>query len=223
MALAIFDLDNTLLAGDSDYLWGVFLSEQGIVDRDFYERENQRFYQEYKDGMLDIFEFLEFSLKPLSDNSLPDLQRWHASFMREKILPLISDQARALVDKHRQAGDTLLVITATNAFVTAPIVKEFEIEHLIATQPEIIDGRYTGRVAGIPCYQQGKVERLSQWLTQHNESMDGAWFYSDSHNDLPLLRRVDHPVAVDPDDILAHEASEAGWPIISLHGEHAPS
>ena len=223
MPLAIFDLDNTLLAGDSDYLWGVFLSEQGIVDRDFYERENQRFYQEYKDGKLDILEFLAFSLKPLSDNSLPDLQRWHASFMREKILPLISDQARALVDKHRRAGDTLLVITATNAFVTAPIVEQFGIEHLIATQPEMINRRYTGRVAGTPSYQEGKVKRLSQWLKRHNESTEGSWFYSDSHNDLPLLRLVDHPVAVDPDEILASEASAEGWPVISLHGEHAPS
>ena len=223
MALAIFDLDNTLLAGDSDYLWGVFLSEQGIVDRDFYERENQRFYQEYKDGKLDILEFLAFSLKPLSDNSLSDLQRWHAGFMREKILPLISDQARALVDKHRRAGDTPLVITATNAFVTAPIVEQFGIEHLIATEPEMVNGRYTGRVAGTPSYQEGKVKRLSQWLQQHNESTEGSWFYSDSHNDLPLLRLVDHPVAVDPDEILASEASAAGWPVISLHGEHAPS
>ena len=223
MALAIFDLDNTLIAGDSDYLWGVFLAEQGIVDRDFYERENQRFYQEYKDGKLDIFEFLAFSLKPLADNEPPDLQRWHASFMQQKILPLIGDPARALVEKHRQAGDTLLVITATNAFVTAPIVQQFGIQHLIATQPEIIDGRYTGRVAGTPCYQEGKVERLSQWLAQHNENTDGAWFYSDSHNDLPLLRRVDHPVAVDPDEILVREATAAGWPIISLHAKHAPA
>ena len=221
MALVLFDLDNTLLAGDSDYLWGVFLSERGIVDRDFYERENQRFYQEYKEGKLDIFEFLAFSLKPLADNRLSDLQRWHASFMQEKILPLISEQAMELVEKHRRAGDTLLVITATNAFVTAPIVKQFGIEHLIATEPEMIDGRYTGAVAGIPCYQEGKVEKFSQWLEQHDASTDGAWFYSDSHNDLPLLRKIANPVAVDPDDILEREAVQAGWPIISLHGEHA--
>ena len=221
MALVLFDLDNTLLAGDSDYLWGVFLSERGIVDRDFYERENQRFYQEYKEGKLDIFEFLAFSLKPLADNRLSDLQRWHASFMQEKILPLISEQAMELVEKHRRAGDTLLVITATNAFVTAPIVKQFGIEHLIATEPEMIDGRYTGAVAGIPCYQEGKVEKFSQWLEQHDASTDGAWFYSDSHNDLPLLRKIANPVAVDPDDMLEREAVHAGWPIISLHGEHA--
>jgi len=141
--------------------------------------------------------------------------------MQEKILPLISEQAMALVEKHRQAGDTLMVITATNAFVTAPIVKQFGIEHLIATDPEFIDGHYTGRVAGIPSYQEGKVKRLSQWLIQHSASTDGAWFYSDSHNDLPLLRKVTHPVAVDPDEILADEAAEAGWPIISLHDEHA--
>ncbi len=217
MALALFDLDNTLLAGDSDYLWGVFLAEQGIVDKDFYERENQRFYQEYNDGKLDIHEFLIFSLKPLADNSLADLQRWHALFMQQKIVPLITKPALALVDKHRQAGDTLLVITATNAFVTAPIVAQFGIEHLIATEPEMINGEYTGRVAGIPSYQEGKVKRLNDWLTRNHASMDGAWFYSDSHNDLPLLRKVAHPVAVNPDELLAREATDAGWPIISLH------
>ncbi len=217
MALALFDLDNTLLAGDSDYLWGVFLAQQGIVNRDFYARENQRFYQEYKDGKLDILEFLTFSLKPLADNRLADLQRWRARFMQEKIIPLISKQAMALVDKHRQAGDTLLVITATNAFVTTPIVEQFGIQHLIATEPEMIDGQYTGRIVDIPSYQEGKVTRLRQWLRRHDERTDSAWFYSDSHNDLPLLREVGHPVAVDPDDLLRREATAAGWPIISLH------
>lgn len=223
MPLALFDLDNTLLAGDSDYLWGQFLCEQGIVDTKVYERENQRFYQEYKEGKLDIFEFLEFSLKPLAAHNLEQLNRWHQLFMQEKIEPIISEAAQSLVDKHRQAGDTLLVITATNAFVTAPIVKRFGIEHLIATQPEIRGNRYTGKVAGTPCFQEGKVSRLREWMDRNGQTTHGAWFYSDSHNDVPLLRQVTHPVAVDPDATLATIAVEEGWPILHLHTADAPA
>lgn len=216
MSLAIFDLDNTLLNGDSDHLWGVFLAEQGIVDGDWYERENNRFYQEYKEGRLDIFEFLRFSLKPLSEHPPAQLQQWHQAFMREKIEPIMLPAARALVDKHRAAGDTLMIITATNAFVTAPIATAFGIDNLIATEPEVVDGRYTGNVAGTPCFQEGKVIRLQQWLEQHQQSLAGSSFYSDSHNDLPLLGQVERPVAVDPDEILEKHATTHGWPIISL-------
>ncbi|WP_428623990.1 HAD family hydrolase [Sedimenticola sp.] len=216
MPLAIFDLDNTLLNGDSDHLWGVFLSEQGIVDGDWYERENDRFYQEYKEGRLDIFEFLRFSLKPLSEHSPTQLKQWHQAFMREKIEPILLPAGRALVERHRTAGDTLMIITATNAFVTAPIAAAFGIEHLLATEPEMIEGRYTGEVAGTPCFREGKVTRLNQWLAQHQQDLAGSTFYSDSHNDLPLLNRVAHPVAVDPDDTLAQHAREQGWPIITL-------
>jgi HAD superfamily hydrolase (TIGR01490 family) len=216
MALALFDLDNTLLSGDSDYLWGVFLAEQGIVDRDYYEKENQRFYDEYKHGTLDIYEFLAFSLKALAENDPAKLSTLHEQFMREKIRPIMSPAAFELIDKHRRAGDTLAVITATNSFVTGPIVKAFGIDNLLATEPEKNGGHYTGRVAGIPCFQEGKVKRMQGWMAEHKLNWDGSWFYSDSHNDLPLLRQVDHPVAVDPDDKLKKVAVEKGWPIISL-------
>jgi HAD superfamily hydrolase (TIGR01490 family) len=216
MPLAIFDLDNTLLAGDSDYLWGKFLGELGIVDRASYERENERFYQEYLEGRLDIMAFLAFSLKPLSEHPLEQLDAWHVQFMREKIEPLITAASQRLVEHHRNAGDTLMIITATNAFVTAPIAKRLGIDHLIATEPEKADGRYTGRVSGTPSFREGKVSRLREWLSQHHETLDGAWFYSDSHNDLPLLELVSHPVAVDPDQALSGHAQERGWPVISL-------
>jgi HAD superfamily hydrolase (TIGR01490 family) len=216
MALAIFDLDNTLLAGDSDYLWGVYLAEQGIVDGEEYERENERFYREYREGRLDIFEFLRFSLRALRENPLEDLVRWREQFLREKIDPIVTEPARALVERHRNDGDTLLIITATNAFVTSPIAERFGIRHLIATIPEQRDGRFTGEVQGTPSFQEGKVERLRAWLKQNGGDMTGSSFYSDSQNDIPLLERVDHPVAVDPDEHLAEQARQRGWPIISL-------
>ncbi|WP_457673545.1 histidinol-phosphatase [Thiolapillus sp.] len=222
MALVLFDLDNTLLAGDSDYLWGEFLGEQGLVDPDYYAAENERFYREYKEGKLDIFEFLNFSLKPLSERSMEELQELHRRFMEEKIQPLITRDAKMLVDMHRMRGDKLLIITATNAFVTAPIAAAFGIDNLLATEPEIVDGRYTGRVAGTPCFREGKVERLEAWLRDHDHSLGNAWFYSDSHNDLPLLEKVTHPIPVDPDEELSRVAEERGWPVLYLH-KHAPS
>jgi HAD superfamily hydrolase (TIGR01490 family) len=216
MALAIFDLDNTLLTGDSDYLWGQFLCEIGVVDRTRYERENDRFYADYRAGRLDIMAFLRFSLAPLAAHPRARLDDWHQRFMAEKIDPLIGKPAQALVARHRAAGDTLMIITATNAFVTAPIAARFGIPHLIATEPEVVDGQYTGRVAGTPSFREGKVERLDGWLAERGESLEGAWFYSDSHNDLPLLERVTHPVAVDPDSTLAMHARSRNWPVISL-------
>lgn len=222
MALAIFDLDNTLLAGDSDYLWGRFLIEQGIVDAEFYERENQRFYDEYKAGTLDIFEFLKFSLRPLSENDPETLHTWRDRFVREKIRPIMLPAARTLVATHRHRGDRLLIITATSSFVTRPIAQALGIEELLATEPEVKGGRYTGDVAGIPCFREGKVERLRAWLRQTGENLSGAWFYSDSHNDLPLLELVEHPVAVDPDETLAEHARLKGWQTITLrHGQRA--
>jgi len=216
LPLAIFDLDNTLLAGDSDYLWGQFLVEQGIVDRDYYERENARFYEQYKQGSLDIFEFLAFALRPLAQNDLAQLHAWRARFLESKIRPILLESARALVERHRRAGDTLLVITATNRFVTEPIVALYGIDELLATTPEFAGGRYTGRVEGEPCFQEGKVRRLQRWLQERGQSLEGSWFYSDSHNDLPLLERVDNPVAVDPDATLATVSGARGWPVISL-------
>jgi len=215
--LAIFDLDNTLLDGDSDHLWGVFLAEQGVVNRAEYERENDRFFEAYKEGKLDIFEFLQFSLKPLSEHSVEKLQHWHQQFMQQMINPIIHKKGLSLIQQHRDKGDTLMIITATNSFVTAPIAKTLGIEHLIATDPELKAGRYTGKVMGMPSFQQGKVERLNKWLLEHNANLSDSTFYSDSHNDIPLLEIVDHAVAVDPDAPLRAAAKNRGWPVISLH------
>lgn len=216
MSLALFDLDNTLLANDSDYLWGQFLVEQGLVDGEFYERENQRFYDAYRAGTLNIHAFLAFMLKPLTEHPLPELLAWRAQFMREKIEPIILPKALALLDRHRTANDTLLIITATNRFITEPIAARLGIANLLATEIELIDGRYTGRSLGTPCFHQGKVERLQQWLAETGYDLHESWFYTDSRNDLPLLNLVAHPVAVDPDQTLAEHAAAHGWPIISL-------
>ncbi|HPF58258.1 MAG TPA: HAD family hydrolase [Candidatus Competibacteraceae bacterium] len=218
MALAIFDLDNTLLGGDSDYLWGQFLIEQGLVDGAHYERENQRFYDEYRAGTLDIHAFLAFMLQPLAEHPLAELLAWRARFLEEKIQPILLPKADELLNRHRVAGDTLLIITATNRFITAPIAERLGVSHLLASEPEYVDGRYTGRSTGVPCFQHGKVERLNAWLTETGGNLARSWFYSDSHNDLPLLGRVTYPVAVDPDATLANHAKERGWPIISLRG-----
>ncbi|QXP83175.1 HAD family hydrolase [Methylococcus sp. ANG] len=217
MTLAIFDLDNTLLAGDSDYLWGRFLVDRGIVDPEAYEAANTRFYEAYKNGTLDIGEFLAFALRPLAENEPEQLFRWRESFVEEKILPIVQTAARELVERHRAAGHTLLVITATNRFVTEPIVRLYGIDNLIATEPEFREGRYTGGVEGIPSFHEGKVHRLSAWLADNDGyDLEDTWFYSDSHNDIPLLSRVAHPVAVDPDPALRRTAEERGWPVISL-------
>jgi len=215
MNLAIFDLDNTLIAGDSDYLWGEFLVEQGVVEPAYFA-ENDRFYQEYKAGRLDIGEFLRFALKPLSEHALEVLQAWREQFIAEKIRPILLPAAQDLIERHRAGGDLPLVITATNRFVTEPIVGLYGIEHLIATLPELADGRYTGDFVGEPCFREGKVKRLEAWLQEHQCGLEGSWFYSDSHNDIPLLSVVSNPVAVDPDETLAAYAQEQGWPVISL-------
>ena len=220
MSLAIFDLDNTLLAGDSDYLWGKYLCEHGIVDACEYESINQRFYDDYKAGSLDILAFLEFSLAPLTRFSENELASMHQDYMRKSITPLISDKARALVECHRDKGDTLMIITATNRFITGPIAQAFGIEHLLATEPEKINGKYTGHVIDIPCFQDGKVKRLNKWLAENKMDLNDSWFYSDSHNDLPLLEQVSHPVAVNPDEKLLAVAKQHNWPIIQLHHDN---
>jgi HAD superfamily hydrolase (TIGR01490 family) len=216
MSLALFDLDNTLLAGDSDYLWGCFLVDKGLVDKQLYEEANERFYHEYKQGKLDIHEFLNFALQPLADNDAEVLQSLHQEFMATRIKPLMTRAGKELIAKHRSAGDHPVIITATNSFVTRPIAQAFGVEDLIATEPEIINGRYTGKVAGTPCFQRGKIERLRGWLEITGMDFANSWFYSDSHNDLPLLEEVAHPVAVDPDDTLRAIASERGWQITSF-------
>jgi HAD superfamily hydrolase (TIGR01490 family) len=216
MALAIFDLDNTLLGGDSDYLWGEFLVENNLVDSESYQRANQDFYDQYLAGTMDIFEFLAFQLKPLADNNPADLERWRTRYLVEKIDPIILPTAKKLISHHRQRGDTLLIITATNSFITKPIAQKLGIHHLIATEAEMVNGHYTGKVAGTPSYQHGKVERLQEWLRTQNQTLTGSYFYSDSHNDLPLLNMVDYPIAVDSDPKLLAVAQQQGWQTISL-------
>ena len=217
--LALFDLDNTLLAGDSDFEWAQFLIEQGVLDRELYEARNQEFYDQYKAGTLDIHAFLDFQLKPLARHRRAELDAWHREFMECKIRPIIRAKARALLRRH--SADLCAVITATNSFVTSPIAREFGIGNLIATEPEEVDGEFTGAVRGIPCFREGKVSRLEAWLASRGTSLgafEASWFYSDSLNDLPLLERVTRPVAVDPDDTLREHATRCGWPIISLEG-----
>lgn len=216
MTLAIFDLDNTLLNGDSDYLWGQFLSQQGLVDSVFYEKENQRFYDEYVAGTLDIFEFLEFSLAPLREIEMSKLTQLHKQFMDENIRPAITGKSRALIQKHIDKQDTLLIITATNLFITAPIAEELGIQNILATEPEKVNNHYTGKVFGTPCFREGKVERLRIWLKETGGNLADSCFYSDSHNDLPLLEMVTRPIAVDPDETLRSHAEMKGWDIISL-------
>ena len=216
MALAIFDLDNTLLGGDSDFLWGRYLCENGIVEEADYRRANEHYYQQYLEGSLDIYDFLEFVFKPLATHDMDTLLQWREAYLEQKIKPIMQPAAKQLVEKHRAQGDTLLIITATNSFLTTPIAGLLGIEHLIATEPEVADGRFTGRVAGKPSFQHGKVERLRGWLSDRDETLAGSIFYSDSHNDLPLLELVDTPVAVDPDPKLKAEAQQRGWKILSL-------
>ena len=216
MALALFDLDNTLLAGDSDYLWAEFLVEHQLVDGQYYQQMNEHFYQQYLTGTMDVFEFLAFQLKPLADNSLVDLHRWRDQYLAEKIDAIILPAAKKLIAQHQQQGDTLLIISATNNFITSPIAEKLAVPNLIATEAEMINGAYTGKVIGIPSYQQGKVARLYDWLAAQQHTLKGSYFYSDSHNDLPLLNVVDHPVAVDPDAKLRAIAEQRDWKIISL-------
>ncbi len=219
MRLAIFDLDNTLIAGDSDYAWGEFLVERGIVDPVVYKEANDRFYADYQSGQLDIRAYLAFALEPLSRFTPEQLEELHHAFMQAKVDPIMLPAARALLDKHRAAGDFLLIITATNLFVTGPIAKRLGVDHILASEPEQIDNRYTGRISGTPCFQEGKVTRLHAWLQESGYELDGSYFYSDSHNDLPLLELVDHPVAVDADDILTRHAKAKGWPVITLRDD----
>jgi HAD superfamily hydrolase (TIGR01490 family) len=216
MALALFDLDNTLLADDSDYLWGCFLVDKGLVDKATYESANQRFYEEYKQGMLDIYEFLAFSLKPLTQYSPEKLGELHNEFMEKRIQPIMTAKGIQKIRQHHNKGDVTVIITATNRFVTAPIAAAFGVDDLIATDPEMIDGKYTGRVAGTPCYREGKVTRLNQWLAATSHDLRDSTFYSDSHNDLALLECVSRPVAVDPDDELKATALKRNWEICSF-------
>ncbi|RDH42390.1 HAD family hydrolase [Zooshikella ganghwensis] len=219
MALALFDLDHTLINGDSDLAWGEFMVEQGIADASFLTA-HEAYFDQYVQGTLNIDEFLNFALEPLGKHSRQALDHWHQLFMQQKIEPMFQAKAQELLNYHRQKGDTLVVITATNAFVTTPIAQRLSVDHLIATTPEEIDNEYTGKPFGTPCFQAGKVKRLNAWLEQTSHNLAGSFFYSDSHNDLPLLETVEHPVAVDPDPQLTQIAEQRGWPIISLRSQH---
>ena len=215
MSLAIFDLDNTLIGGDSDFLWGEFIGEEGIVDANAYRKKNEYFYQQYDLGTLDIYAWLEFCLEPLTRYSMTELQELHHRFMIQKIKPIMLDKAQNCINQHKERGDTVLVLTASNSFVTAPIVKKYGINQLLATEPEIKAGRYTGGVSGMPCFQAGKIDKLMPWLQKNEETLTGSTFYSDSHNDLPLLELVDNPVAVNADKILTKIAQKKGWDILN--------
>ena len=216
MRLALFDLDNTLLGGDSDHAWGDYLCERGILDAATYKTRNDEFYQDYLAGTLDLTAYLNFTLEILGRTDMVQLDEWHRDFMRDCIEPLMLPKALELIAKHREAGDKLVVITATNRFVTAPIVAQLGIDTLLATECEIIDGRYSGRTTDVPCFREGKVTRLNRWLEENQLSLEGSYFYSDSLNDLPLLEQVANPVAVDPDPKLRAEAESRGWPVITL-------
>lgn len=221
--LAIFDLDNTLLAGDSDYLWGQFLVEQAIVDGPAYERENRRFYEQYKAGTLDINEFQRFSLRPLVENPLEQMLALRRSFVETRITPIIARHALELLRRHRARGDETLIITATNRFVTEPIANLLGVPQLLATEPAMHDGRYTGEIAGEPCFQRGKVLRLEEWLAAGGKRFSEHWFYSDSHNDVPLLEVADVPVAVNPDAQLGELARARHWPVLDLRDSDLPA
>ena len=219
MNLALFDLDNTILAGDSDYNWSRFLIQEGYLDGAIHAEKNEKFYADYKDGTLDIFAFVEFQFKPLARNPRSVLNQLLKKYVEEVIKPMITDKARALVKGHQEAGDLIIVITATNSFITKPIAALFGIENLIGTDPEEKEGEFTGKVSGLPSFKEGKVTRLEAWLKSKNLSLasfEKSYFYSDSHNDLPLMEKVTHPVAVDSDDILSEYAISKGWPQISL-------
>ena len=214
MPLAIFDLDNTLIAGDSDYSWGAFLVAQKKVDQALYKSMNEQFFADYEAGTLDILAYLAFSLAPLIGMSASNLEQLHSKFMDEVVQPMKLPKALELIEKHRQAGDRLLVIT--NRCIIERIVLSLGIDEFLSNEPEFVNGRITGKIVGTPTFREGKVERLNAWLEENHETLSGSYFYSDSINDLPLLSAVDKPVAVDPDDSLRQMAGEQGWDIISL-------
>jgi HAD superfamily hydrolase (TIGR01490 family) len=214
--LALFDLDNTLLAGDSDHAWGEFLCQRGLVEADAYRARNDAFYQDYLAGELDVAAYQNFCQELLGRSEMAQLAQWHAEFMRDHIEPIVLAKGEALVRQHHEAGDRVVIITATNRFITGPIAKRLGVDTLLATECEMQDGRYTGRLTDVPCFQEGKVTRIERWLQENDQSLDDSYFYSDSRNDLPLLERVSHPVAVDPDATLREIAVQRGWSVISL-------
>ncbi len=220
MNLTLFDLDHTLLPLDSDYEWGQFMVRIGAVDADAFAARNAEFFRQYQGGTLDPVEYLEFVFGTLSRFSRSQLDAWHAQFMEEVIHPVIKPRARELVERHLDAGDTIMIITATNRFVTAPIAQAFGVQNLIAAEPELTpEGEITGKIVGTPPYGAGKVVNLQAWLAQQDKTLDSferSTFYSDSQNDIPLLSLVTHPVATNPNARLTAHAQAQGWPILNL-------
>jgi len=219
--LSLFDLDNTLIAGDSDYGWAQFLIEAGVLDADLYERRNAGFFADYKAGTLDIHAFLDFQLRPLAEHEPSQLLAWRERFVAEKIVLMLLPAAKEVVGQCLAAGDLVAVVTATNSFITRPIAELYGIAHLVATEPETIGGRFTGRTIGEPCFREGKLHRVNDWLASIDRKLGEfaeSWFYSDSHNDLPLLSAVTHAVAIDPDPMLRVHAGAQGWPVRTWRG-----
>ena len=216
MTLAIFDLDHTLIHGDSDYLWGEYMVEKGIVDEQQYRQRNLVYYEQYQRGELDNDSYLAFALEPLTRYPIDRLHAWRADYVETWIRPLIAKGTEALLQRHREQDHELLIISATNLFITEPIAALLGVPTVLSTEPEIVDNRYTGRYLGTPTYQHGKVVALHQWLHSTGHDLDGSYFYSDSINDLALLEQVDNPIAVHPDDELKAIAKARGWKIIDL-------
>jgi HAD superfamily hydrolase (TIGR01490 family) len=216
MALAIFDLDHTLLNGDSDYLWGEYMVANQIVDKNEYQAENKAFLRDYQRGQLDNDKYLQFALKPLTLHSIERLYTWRSDYVKNWIEPIVATGTTGLLAHHREQGDTLIIVSATNLFITEPIAELLGVAHILSTEPEIVDQRYTGRYLGTPTYKEGKVVALNKWLEDSGHSLDDSYFYSDSINDLPLLEQVSTPIAVNPDDELAAIAEERGWQILDL-------
>ncbi len=216
--LALFDLDNTLLTGDSDHAWGAFLAEIGAVDAQKQIKAQDYFYAQYQAGTLNIHEFLDFQFTPLKNNSLKQLKTWREQYLKSHIKPMITQERLDLVKQHQLQGHETIIITATNSFVTRPIADLFGIKHLIATEPEQNIHGFTGKLSGIPCFQSGKIEKLNAFLTEEFSGItlenSETWFYSDSHNDLPLLEVVTHAIAVTPDEKLTAYANKQNWEII---------
>jgi HAD superfamily hydrolase (TIGR01490 family) len=221
MNLALFDLDYTLLAGDSDHAWGQFLVDRGLIDGGEFKRKNDNFWAQYKAGILDIEDYLEFALSFIAGKTPAELAPLHADYLDTVVRPMIHADAQALVRRHRDAGDLTAIVTATNAFLTAPMKEIFDVDHLIACEVEVAGGRYTGRAVGVPSMREGKITRVAAWLAESGRSLasfEKSFFYSDSLNDLPLLSMVTHPVAVNPDATLREHARTQGWPILDLLG-----
>lgn len=216
--LALFDLDNTLLEGDSDHAWGEFLINRGLVDEEKHRAGNDQFYRDYLDESLDMHAYVAFSLDPILSYTIAQRNSLLADFMKQSIENMILKRAQALVDTHKSKGDLCVIITATSNIITIPIAEAFKIKHLIATEAEVKKNYLTGKIVGVPCYKQGKIEKLKQWLIdQPNDlSLEDSIFYSDSINDLPLLEAANEAVAVDPDHKLLQLSRKRNWKILSL-------